>query len=150
MILYLDTSALIKLYIIEPGSESVNAIITAQATPLPIWDLHLIEFQNALNLKVFRKELQAGQADRLSDIFAQRKRDQIYYAPMFDRKEHTECCLRLAAYSRKIGCRSLDIMHVAAAKLFSADEFITFDELQGRLAKATDLSVIIPEKHTNS
>ena len=147
MILYLDTSALIKLYIIEPGSDSVNTIITNQATPLPIWDLHQIEFQNALSLKVFREELRADQAETLISNFKQRKKDQIYYTPELDRKEHTDYCLELTAHSRQIGCRSLDIMHVAAAKIYSVDQFITFDSRQADLAEKAGMSVFIPDRN---
>lgn len=137
MKIYLDTSALIKLYCIEDGSVSINTIVSENATPLPIWDLHIIEFHNALKLKVFRNELNKKEALHLSLLFMKRRKAGIYHTPELDRKEHTELCLTYTDFSTEIGCRSLDIMHVAAATLFKADRFLTFDTRQAELAKRT-------------
>ena len=41
--IYLDTSALIKLYFIEEGSQELNELIMAQDEPLPIWELQEAE-----------------------------------------------------------------------------------------------------------
>lgn len=47
---------------------------------------------------------------------------------------------RLASrWAAKLGARSLDIMHVAAALGLRAEIFHTFDERQRKLAKATGL-----------
>lgn len=143
MKIYLDTSALIKLYIFEEGSESVNKIITDNAAPLPVWDLHLIEFHNALKLKIFRNELTEQEASHLSILFTERKKTGIYYTPELDRKDHTELCLEFTDFSAELGCRSLDIMHVAAASLFKADRFITFDSRQSALAEKVGLNSAI-------
>jgi len=131
---------LIKLYIIEDGSVSVDKIISEHATPLPIWDLHIIEFHNALKLKVFREELQEKEALHLSILFKERKKAGIYYTPELDRADHTELCLNYTNFSAELGCRSLDIMHVAAATLFKADQFITFDIRQAELADRAGLN----------
>ena len=146
MILYLDTSAFIKLYIRESGSAEVNEMIAANSEPLVIWDLHRIEFYNALRLKVFRDELTSEDADLLIRYFQTRNKEGIYYTPKLDRKDHVEQCLEFTAFSMGIGCRSLDIMHVAAARLFEADRFVTFDERQAVLATKAGLSVSVPER----
>ena len=67
--IYLDTSALIKLYLIEEGSREVNEFIVAQDDALPIWELQEAEFVNALRLKVFRKELGEDEANVQIRIF---------------------------------------------------------------------------------
>ncbi len=146
MTLYLDTSAFIKLYVRESGSVEVNEMIAANSEPLVIWDLHRIEFYNALRLKVFRNELGSEDADLLIRYFQTRSKEGIYYTPMLDRKDHVELCLEFTAFSMEIGCRSLDIMHVGAARLFEADKFVTFDEKQAVLARKAGLSVSVPER----
>jgi hypothetical protein len=143
--IYLDTSALIKLYIIEAGSVLINGIITENAEPLPIWDLHIIEFHNALKLKVFRNELDEKEALHLSLLFNERKKAGIYYTPELDREEHTGLCITYTDFSAEIGCRSLDIMHVAAASLFRADRFLTFDAKQADLAEKSGLDAELLE-----
>jgi predicted nucleic acid-binding protein len=44
-------------------------------------------------------------------------------------------------WTAKLGTRSLDIMHVAVAVALSSDTFLTFDERQGKLARAARLAV---------
>jgi predicted nucleic acid-binding protein len=51
--LYLDTSAFLKLYVREEDSETVNDWVVSQKKPLPIWDFQEAEFLNALRLKMF-------------------------------------------------------------------------------------------------
>lgn len=146
MIIYLDTSAFVKLYVLEPGSHPVNEIVSLNSKPIPISDLLIIEFYNALKLKVFRDELTKRASDQLIGSFQSRKKEGIYYSPVLDRKEHTDLCLCLTKKSAELGCRSLDIMHVAAAKLFKADRFITFDERQANLADHVGLSAQKPDR----
>lgn len=145
MKIYLDTSAFIKLYIIEQGSVVINKITADNAAPLPIWDLHLIEFQNAIKLKVFRDELTGEEAEYLTALFRERKKAGIYYTMELDREEHTDLCLAYTDFSTQFGCRSLEVMHVAAASLFKVDQFITFDSRQANLARKAGLNTVFPE-----
>jgi predicted nucleic acid-binding protein len=46
-----------------------------------------------------------------------------------------------ASHSEKLGTRSLDVLHVAAAVVLGAKEFHTFDTRQAKLAKAAGLKV---------
>jgi predicted nucleic acid-binding protein len=49
-----------------------------------------------------------------------------------------------AQHTSTVGCRTLDILHVAAARFVGATEFCTFDARQSELAKKVGLSVVIP------
>ena len=62
--IYLDTSALVKLYVLEAGSEFVQSCLSEQDDPLPIWELQEAELANALHLKVFRNEWTEAEATR--------------------------------------------------------------------------------------
>ena len=46
-----------------------------------------------------------------------------------------------ADHSATLGCRMLDIIHVAAALVLGAKEFVTSDTRQGALAKQAGLTV---------
>jgi len=46
-----------------------------------------------------------------------------------------------ASHSAILGCRTLDIIHVAAAIVLGAKEFVTFDGRQGAMAKQAGLTV---------
>ena len=45
------------------------------------------------------------------------------------------------AYFSSLGCRTLDIIHVAAALVIGAKEFVTFDGRQAAMARKAGLTV---------
>ena len=140
--IYLDTSALLKLYIHEAHSEAVQEWVESQDDPLPVWDLQQMELKNALRLKVFWGDLSATQADRLIQLFEQRLRRGLYYYPDIDRAELHAAFHDLSRETMRLGCRTMDILHVACAKQLSPDSFITFDARQRELALYAHITVL--------
>ncbi len=132
--LYLDTSALLKLYIREAGSEEVQARIVAQDQPLPVWEIQEMELTNALRLKVFWKDITAEQAETQLSLFHERRQRGLYVFPDLHRGELMNTFRRLSAETPRLGCRTLDILHVACAVQTGAKEFLTFDQRQRTLA----------------
>lgn len=109
MILYLDTSAFMKLYLEEPGSRRVRRALTKANT----WCTHLIAYA----------EMRAGFAQavrmqRLSDS------DRAYQVGRFEADWQTlaivaadEPLIRRAGYiAAEHGLRGYDSMHLAAAE----------------------------------
>ncbi len=139
--IYLDTSAFIKLYIREEYSNSVNEEVTGQDQPLPFCFLHRIEMRNALNLKLFRNEISTRDVERLIQLMQDRLREGIYATPQVDVSDLTSTAVELTRHTSKLGCRSLDILHVATATILKPDRFITFDDRQQQLAQAVGLPV---------
>lgn len=137
--IYLDTSALIKLYLLEDGSEEVSRIVTGQDHPLPVWELQEVELINALRLKVFRKELGKADANRQIDLFFARKASGQYFYPPISRSDLLAEFQKTGQWTVEIGCRTLDLMHVACALHIKADAFITFDQRQRELAHRSGL-----------
>ncbi len=127
---YLDTGALVKLYILEPGSEWVQLQISDKCR-LVLNPLQQSEMTNAIlaaggrgfisssamrkTLRNFDQDLQEGRFLRempeWSDVW--KRTDQLA-------REHTP----------KVLCRTLDILHVAIAGLTGSDVFITGDKRQ--------------------
>jgi predicted nucleic acid-binding protein len=141
---YLDTSSLVALYYPEPRSSRLEARLQKGRSRLPFTWLHELEFTNSLQVKVFCGEgtetaLDAALAAIRSDVEAGVFfRAQVAWAQVF------EGALRMsAAYSRRIGTRSLDLLHVAAACLLNPKEFITSDQRQAELAKREGLKVVL-------
>jgi len=54
-----------------------------------------------------------------------------------------ELSLRMTTRTPRLGCRSLDTLHVAAARLCQADLLVTAHERQSKLAEAEGLAVRI-------
>lgn len=139
--LYLDTSALLKLYIREAGSEAVQARVATQDIPLPVWEIQEAELINGLRLKAFWKEITSEQAETQIAHFEDRRRRGLYRFPDIGRRELMETFRRLSAETPRLGCRTMDILHVACAVQIAAAEFLTFDRRQGELAHHAGLKV---------
>ena len=142
MSLYADTSLLISYYINDSNSARAQSLIQATTGPLPFTGLHRLEMRNALALGVFRHvltpaQISAAWADVGRDLRAGRLLPQsINWMPVL-----RSAAQWAALHCTSIGCRSLDVLHVATAKKLNAVEFFTFDTRQKALAHVLGLTV---------
>ncbi|MBI4454817.1 MAG: type II toxin-antitoxin system VapC family toxin [Acidobacteria bacterium] len=143
MTAYLDSSALIKLYVTEAGSIKVAEYVRSLTKPLPFSHLHEIELKNALRLKYFRQEaprrtveasIRLIDNDLASGILV---RPNLHWVDVFRKAEELS-----QRHSPHIGCRSLDLLHVACAVLLPAGDLLTFDARQASLALRAGLKVL--------
>ena len=139
--LYLDTSALLKLYVLEQGSEFVQKKISSQNDPLPVWEIQEMELFNALQLKVFWNELSPTEIEHQLALFNQRRDSGFYYTPEIRRAQLMNNFRKLSALTPETGCRTMNVLHVAMACQLQAAEFISFDERQKKLAVMAGLDV---------
>ncbi len=139
---YLDTSAFLKLYIREAGSEAVQDLVAGQSDPLPAWEILEMELRNAFRLKVFWKELEDAEADRLTSLFERRKTRGLYFVPEINRAALMADFRELSVSTAELGCRTLDILHVACARQLEPESFVSFDGRQRSLATVAGLSVL--------
>ena len=137
---YLDSSALVKLYV--PEKESAVLSRNVSGCPLPFTQFHELEVKNALQLKRFRDPSLSHIAQATCDLIDQDVEARILYRPDLSWTAVFRLAIELALlHTANIGCRSLDILHVAAAKAGEFEQFITYDERQAALAKAAGLYV---------
>ncbi len=138
---YLDTGCLVKLYYPEPDSPQVIALVQGQ--PLFFTPLHELEMTNALQLKVFSKSATAAQAAAARSLVAGDLQSGVLVSTEAQWKEAFAEAIKLAEqHSGTIGCRSLDVLHCAAAKVLAAKEFISTDGRQKQLAIAMGLNLV--------
>jgi len=141
--IYLDTSAFIKLYLREKGSTEVHDLVVSQQDPLPVWSLIELEFINALRFKVFLADVAPEEVERLIDLYRDRRRAGQYYAPHLDPVALHELAIQMTGRTAAIGSRALDILHVSAARLCAAARFLTADRRQAALAEAEGVDVAL-------
>jgi predicted nucleic acid-binding protein len=140
VIAYLDSSALIKLYVPEAGSARVSEYVRALPHKIPFSHLHELEMKNGLSLKLFRREATASAVDASIQSM-----DEDFSAGVLSRPEldwfdvFRLACALAREHSSRIGSRSLDVMHVASALVLDSTTFLTFDDRQARLARAAGL-----------
>jgi len=141
-VIYLDTSAFLKLYVREEGSEFVQRRVQLQDEPLPVVDLLQSEFVNALRLKVYWEEIEAPTVDHLIALFDDRLTRAQYFVATVDRIRLLQDARDLSDHTTSIGCQTLDILHVASALQLEPREFLTFDSRQAELARRAGLEVL--------
>jgi hypothetical protein len=143
---YADPSALLKLYVHEPESAAMSAWRGRVRGPLPLTHHGHLEIVNGIALAAFRKLLsQEAMADALASFEEDLAEGRYVQADVPWR-----ATLRRAAgishiHTPALGCRSLDVLHVAAALELGLRDFVTFDRRQLQLARAVGLKPIAPK-----
>lgn len=139
---YADTGFLCSLYAPDAHSAKAVAVMKRQSVPLAFTWIHQLEFRNALRLRVFRKEITATQRDAsLNHLLADLTGGTLEHQQPVLSEVMTEAERLSASHSERLGTRSLDILHVAAALVGGSQVFLTFDTRQAKLAKAAGLKV---------
>lgn len=138
---YLDTGCFVKLYYPEP--DSARVVSHVQGKQICYTPLHELEFMNALQLKVFFNSATASQVTAARALVdADLKAGVVVFAGG-DWKTIFQEAVKLAdQFTGSMGCRSLDVLHCAAAKALAATEFISTDARQKKLATAMGLNAI--------
>ncbi|MGC1399038.1 type II toxin-antitoxin system VapC family toxin [Candidatus Binatus sp.] len=138
---YADTSFLVSLYTPDANSLEAASRMRRIALPVAVTSFGDLEFANALQLRLFRRELPAAKTRAAYSAF----RDDVAAGvltikPMPD-QVYAEARGLAQKWTRTFGTRTLDIIHVASALALGAASFHTFDERQRRLARAVKLTV---------
>lgn len=139
---YLDSSVLVKLYVTEEFSLAARTLV--QGLPqLPITWLHGLEVSNALRLLTGRGLLTMEESKRLLEQWEEDRRERRLVDSPLDWPKVFQESMRLSqTHSARLLTRSLDILHVAAAVELGCERFVSADERQLKLAKATGLKMI--------
>ena len=117
----------------------------ANPGPLNFTAFHRLELRNALNLAVFQKrltpvEVQSAWQEVENDIAAGllKVSGGLWHRVLADAE------FIAVNYTTTIGCRTLDVLHISAARLIGAAEFCTFDARQADLAKKVGMTAVTP------
>jgi len=147
MSLYLDTSALLKLYVDEPLTRELHECLGARSGALFCHEFHLLEAENAVQLKVFRREISPGQALAVTAKMREHAQAGMLQRRVVDWPGVLMESRRVAeAFTATTGCRTLDILHIAIARQWGCTEFLSLDDRQVRAAEAAGLTAIDPRR----
>lgn len=138
---YADTSFLVSLYTPDANSPEAASRIRRMALPVIITALGELEMVNALQLRLFRRELLAANTRAAYAAFRDDVTAGIFAIKPMSEEVYAQARRLAERWTRTLGTRTLDIIHIASAMALGADAFHTFDERQRRLAKAAKLTV---------
>lgn len=139
--IYLDTSALFKLYLSEDGTSEVQQLIASQSEPISIWELLEAELLNTFKLKLFWGEITDAESSGLERQLETHKQQGIFHRTSIDWQYLMNTFIRLTATTTDIGCRAMDIFHVAFALQIGASSFASFDRHQRALTEKEGLKL---------
>ena len=142
MTYYADSSFLVSCYLLDANAAKAKAYLRAAGAPLVFNALQALEVGNAFQLGVFRGLFSAADAASARGNLEQDLRS----GRLLKTAVNWPLAFRVASalskrHSATTGTRSVDILHVAAAKSLRAVEFISFDARQRLLAAALGLKV---------
>lgn len=137
--IYIDTSVLVSLYCADANSALATSLLQNVNERLLISSLCEAEAVNAFSLRQFRKEITPRQADASARHLESDLRSQVFHLASLP----PEAFARTRALSRqltpRLGTRTADLLHVAAALELGADAFFTFAVQQRKAAIAAGL-----------
>lgn len=144
---YFDSSALLKPYFLEPGTEAVLALL-AQGGPHHVSYLTIVEFQAACARRLRDGQLTRDDHDAISVAF-----DEDILRPRYRLLQPTPTWFKrarkvLVDLGQRHPLRSLDALHIAAALLIREREpeivLVTSDTRLLTSAQAAGLAVLDP------
>ena len=138
---YVDTSFLISLYSPDANSPAAAGVMRSSKGDHYITSLGELEVVNALELRVFRKELSSAHAQSSLKDFEADLRDGVFrLRPLSDQIFERAGQLSRQTTAR-LGTRTADLLHVAAAIELGVDCLYSFDQHQRKLAQAVRLKL---------
>jgi uncharacterized protein with PIN domain len=148
MNLFFDTSALVKFFHEEKGTDIVTDLILEQNNEVWISELGRLEFISAVFRRFRNKELDEGQLNTAVDSFenqiAEFNLEPLGHAVL----EQAE--LFIKKYGRTYGLKALDALHLGAFSLISEKNwsFVVADDNLCKVAEVIGFATINPLKES--
>jgi predicted nucleic acid-binding protein len=140
---YVEPSALTKLYLHQTESAAMTGWRARTRGALPLTPHARVEILNGMCLAVFRQAINADARDDAVRSFEEDIASGRYiHADVLWRSALRRAAELSLEYTADIGCRSLDVLHVACALELGLPNFLTFDLRQRRLARAVGLKAV--------
>ena len=136
---YVDTSALAKWYLNEPRSDDFERFAQRHAG-LAVSRLTVLEMRSLLARRCRAGDLTHPFEREAAAAFAGDVRSGILEVHPLDDAVALEA-ERILARVRSVPLRTLDALHLATARVFGAERFVTADKVQARAARSLRLKV---------
>ena len=143
-----DTSFLFALYRAQDNSAAARKHYDAMTEPLTISGLLAFEFRQSMRFQTWlhaqdsKKGVPAREAEQsLSDLNANLASGALAMATVDWADVHRIAERLSATYTKANGHRAIDVLHVATVIHLGAEQLLTFDSNQRKLATAEGLKV---------
>ena len=141
MKIYADSSFLVSLYSADTNWAAASRTMQASTGDCFVTTLAELEVVNAFGLRVFRKEVSAAQAQSSLIDFERDLRDGIFQLRGLPERAFERARQLSQQTTAKLGTRTADLLHVAAALELGVDHLYSFDRQQRKLAQTLHLKL---------
>ncbi len=140
---YVDPSALARLYLHQAGSREIAAWRSKVRGVLAVTHHGRTEIINAICRAAFLGQLDPnGFKETLADFDADFTSGHLSQADILWRGALNRAAELSRCHTPKLGTRSSDVLHIACALELKLRHFLTFDVRQQKLATAAGLKVV--------
>ena len=138
MSVYADTSLVVSLYLLDRHSAEARRRMASKPV---VWltSLHRAEWAHAVERHVFHHQVSRREAEQVYANFAADRAAGVWVEVGLPELAFEVCAELARRHVARLGGRTLDTLHVAAALELKARQFWTFDERQAKLARAEGL-----------
>jgi predicted nucleic acid-binding protein len=144
---FFDTRLVLKLIVEEALSPHMRRFVEKRKVAVPFSRLIELETENALQALRYRETISDGQLAQARRLVVSLVSEGRFVRISLSLDLIAQETMSLAPLvTAQTGCRTLDLMHVATAKLLTASEFVSTDKRQLQAAalcglKGVDLDV---------
>lgn len=139
---YCDTSVLASIYLQDSHSHKTVQWLQKAELPIPLSLFSELELMSAIQQRLFRKEITHEEVSKSHYYFQKNFHQGVYKRVSFEGQEYEQALELVRRHTASIGCRTLDVLHVASALLLNIREFVTCDTRQKLLAQTAGLKVL--------
>ncbi len=138
MNLFFDTSALVKLFSNEAGSETVKELVTNPANNIYVLDLALIELQSAVYRKYRNKQIPEENLEKIQNAI---EKQMAYFNSIPIGTDIMEEAFDLIKkFGKSFGLRTLDALHIAGWRIIAEPGWIFVSSDKNQLNVVTQLN----------
>ena len=148
-IYFLDTSALVKRYHQEVGTDIIDKIFREEDKELFISDLSIIEFHSAIALKVRTREISRDAFSHLIGLFSNELDIGLYRVMRINEEEKQEAVKLLTKYGFDYALRTMDSLQLASMESVGkekVDWVVCTDARFCEIIRLNGFQVINPEE----
>jgi predicted nucleic acid-binding protein len=136
---YVDSSALVPIYVPESFSEAARSAVRL-AGQVPFTVLHRLEIPNAFEQLLGRRQITRDECRRVErQLQDDLESERLMPVSLDLDRMFSDACELSRLYTARYHARSLDLFHVAAAHLAQCTRFVSADDRQLTVAKASGL-----------
>jgi predicted nucleic acid-binding protein len=140
-LIYLDASFVVSLYSVDANSRTALSSLPSSGEFLTVTKLAELETVNALELRVFRQAISRAEADASLRTFDEDLRKGVFLRTGIPESAYERARKLSLLITARVGVRTIDLLHVAAALELGATDFFTFDVRQQSVAADAGLKL---------